>query len=383
MEDYYILVENGIIKDTGEKSAIPHDFKGPTYTFAKELVIVPGYIDIHIHGANNADTMDATKESIDTIAQVLAKEGTTSFLPTTITQSQEKIESALQNAGEYIQHDNIPGKAEVIGIHLEGPFINPIRKGAQPDKFIIESSIEKFDYYQSLAKGSIKLVTLAPEQKNGYNLVQHLRESGVIASIGHSDANFDEVKQAVDAGATHITHLFNGMKGIHHRDPGTAGGALLMNELYSEIIADGFHIHPNMIDLAIRLKGMDRTILVTDSMRAKWLSDGESELGGQKVYVKDGKATLESGNLAGSILKMSDAVKNIMKFTGINLPKAVKLATINPAKQLGIDNRKGSLEKGKDADIVILDEQYSPVLTICRGSMAYKGDVNYHKCYSG
>lgn len=374
VKDQFLLIENGTIVATGHKEQTPASFAGTTYSFPRSFTIIPGYIDMHIHGANNADTMDATVEALDMMARTLPREGTTAFLPTTMTQAPEKIAAALENAAAYIDHNNNHGQAEVIGIHLEGPFINPARKGAQPEEYVLQPDIALFDEWHHLARGQIRLVTVAPEQEKGFAFVRHLAENGVIVSIGHSDANFPEVKEAVAAGASHVTHLYNGMKGLHHREPGTAGGALLLDELYVEIIADGFHIHPEMIRLAIRAKGLDRVILVTDSMRAKWLPAGKSELGGQEVFVKDGKATLASGSLAGSILKMKDAVKNVMTFAGLSLPEAVQLATENPAKHLGIFDRKGSLEEGKDADIVILNEQYDPVMTFCRGTIAYKGE---------
>ncbi|WAA11961.1 N-acetylglucosamine-6-phosphate deacetylase [Fervidibacillus halotolerans] len=373
LENQSILVENGTITSIGDKSSIPAGFNGEVINIPSPYVIAPGFIDIHIHGAGGADTMDATDEALETMANTLVKEGTTSFLATTITQKKEAIEKALENVATYMKEKNSPGQAEILGVHLEGPFINSKRKGAQPEEYILEPSIEQFDRWQEIASGTIKIVTMAPEKENGLDFVKHLTNTGVISSIGHSDANYSDVEKAVQSGASHITHLFNGMKGLHHREPGTAGGALLLDDLTVEIIADGFHIRPEMIDLAVRLKGLDRVILITDAMRAKWLPDGESELGGQVVIVKDGKATLTSGSLAGSILKMNQAVKNIMDFAQLSLPEAVKLATVNPAKKIGVDHRKGSIEIGKDADFVIIDEQIQPIMTITKGTIAFKG----------
>jgi len=182
------------------------------------------------------------------------------------------------------------------------------------------------------------------------------------------------VKAAVEAGATHVTHLFNGMKGIHHREPGTAGAALLFDELTVELIADGIHVRPEMFRLILQAKGLDRVVLITDAMRAKCLKNGVYDLGGQDVHVRDGKALLSDGTLAGSILKMKDGIKNILAHTSLTLPEAVKLASENPARELGLFDRKGSLEAGKDADLVVLNEQYEPILTICRGAIAFKGE---------
>jgi N-acetylglucosamine-6-phosphate deacetylase len=374
-EDHYVLIEGEKIKEVGPVSNMPTSFSGEVLSYPKTMTIVPGFIDEHIHGAGGADAMDATPDALNKIAQHLVKEGTTAFLATTMTQSKQAIEAALKNAGEFIHStENRTGQAEIIGIHLEGPFIHPKRKGAQPEEFILLPSPSQFDEWQELSQNTIRIVTLAPDQENGIALVKHLAEHGVIASIGHSDANFQDVVAAVEAGASHVTHLFNGMRGLHHREPGTAGGALLLKELTVELIADGIHVHPKMIDLVFRLKDLDHAVLITDSMRAKWLPDGESELGGQKVFVSDGKATLEDGTLAGSILKLNQGVKHVMEFANLTLPEVVKLVTMNPAKELGLHHRKGSIEAGKDADLVVLNEKYDPILTICRGGIAFKGE---------
>lgn len=374
-EDHYVLIEDEKIKEVGPVSNMPTSFSGEVLSYPKTMTIVPGFIDVHIHGAGGADAMDATPDALNKIAQHLVKEGTTAFLATTMTQSKQAIEAALKNAGEFIHStENRTGQAEIVGIHLEGPFIHPKRKGAQPEEFILLPSPSQFDEWQELAQDTIRIVTLAPDQENGIALVKHLAEHGVIASIGHSDANFQDVVAAVEAGASHVTHLFNGMRGLHHREPGTAGGALLLKELTVELIADGIHVHPKMIDLVFRLKDLDHAVLITDSMRAKWLPDGESELGGQKVFVSDGKATLEDGTLAGSILKLNHGVKHVMEFANLTLPEVVKLVTMNPAKELGLHDRKGSIEVGKDADLVVLNEKCEPILTICRGEIAFKGE---------
>ena len=372
-KDQFIRIEDGKIKAVGNQADLPSEFQDEVIRTESSDVIVPGFIDVHIHGANGSDAMDATTDAIQNMASSLPKEGTTAFFPTTMTQRREAIERALENLNSYIKNDNGPGKAEVAGIHLEGPFVNPKRKGAQPGEYVIPPSVDVFDRWFELSGRTIKLVTLAPERDGGLELVRHLKELGVIPSIGHSDADYVEVKAAVEAGASHITHLYNGMKGLHHREPGTAGAALLLDELHVEIIADGFHIRPEMIDLAIRLKGLDKVVLITDAMRAKGLKDGKSELGGQTVYVSNGKATLEDGTLAGSILKLNHGVKNIMDFAGLSLPEAIKLATENPAREFGLYDRKGSIAPGKDADLVVLNAEYEPVLTLCRGETAFDG----------
>lgn len=366
----YLYIKDGEIADIGLVSSLP-EHHAVVVELPEDSTIVPGFIDVHIHGAGGADTMDATIDSLTTMASVLPEEGTTSFLATTITQEQSAIFKALKNAKDYMGRHNHPGKAEMLGIHLEGPFINEVRKGAQPEEYIHKPDIELFKNMQQASGNNIRLVTLAPEKENGNELINHLAKNGVIASVGHSDASYAQMSEAVKSGASHVTHLFNGMRGIHHRDPGVAGAALLLDELKIELIADGIHVVPEMLDLAIRTKGKDGVILITDSMRAKCLKNGIYDLGGQAVSVADGKALLEDGTLAGSILKMKDSLKNMMEFTGISLEDAVKLSSENPARQLKVFDRKGSIAAGKDADLVVLDSSYDVAMTICRGITSY------------
>ncbi|MFS0783627.1 N-acetylglucosamine-6-phosphate deacetylase [Bacillus sp. 1P06AnD] len=372
----YVLVADGKIVETGSLEQLDESKLSNVQIIELEAgtKVVPGFIDVHIHGAGGADTMDGTPEALQTMAHYLPQEGTTSFLATTMTQEKGNIVNALRNAASYQQHQqtNERAEAEVVGVHLEGPFINPSKKGAQPEEHILEPSIEVFKEWQKEAGNSIKLVTVAPEMPHGMEFVKYLAEHEVTASIGHTSANYEEVKEAVEAGATQVTHLYNGMQGMHHREPGTAGAALLFDELKVELISDGIHIRPEMIDLAIRLKGTDGALLITDAMRAKCLKNGNYELGGQPVIVEDGRATLHDGTLAGSILKMIDSVKNMLKFTSLDLQDVIKLAAVNPAKQIRMFDRKGSIAAGKDADLVVLNKENDIDLTICRGQIAYK-----------
>jgi N-acetylglucosamine-6-phosphate deacetylase len=275
IEQAFLFINNGKIESFGKMSELP-TFHSPLQVLelSQEHTIVPGFIDVHIHGAGGADTMDSTPDALTTMASVLPSEGTTAFLATTITQEKQKINQALQNVALYREQHNTPGKAEVIGVHLEGPFINEKRAGAQPPSDIIHPDVLLFQEWQLISGGAIKLVTLAPEKEKGLELVKYLSETGVIASIGHSDATYYEVEEAVQAGASQVTHLFNGMRGLHHREPGVAGAALLLDELKVEMIADGIHVRPEMIKLALQAKGMDGMLLITDSMRAKCLKNG-------------------------------------------------------------------------------------------------------------
>ncbi|MCQ2009066.1 MAG: N-acetylglucosamine-6-phosphate deacetylase [Sporolactobacillus sp.] len=342
-----------------------------TLQFPSTYKCLPGMIDMHIHGANGADTMDATPEALSTIATALAKEGTTSFLATTITQSVPLIEKALVNAGELIGHQK-RGEAEIIGIHLEGPFINKEKTGAQPEEYILEPDCDLFDHWQQLCGDRIKEVTMAPEVKGGLDFIRHLKKQKVVASIGHTNGIDEDVIRAIDAGATQVTHLYNGMRGMHHREPGILGGALLHHDLYTELICDGHHVCQGMVNLAYKLKGSDRMILITDSMRAKCLNKGVYDLGGQDVFVDNGLALLKDGTIAGSVLKMKDSLRNILAFTDATLSDVVQMGAINPALQCGVFDHKGSIENGKDADLIVLNEQNELVLTICRGTIAYQ-----------
>jgi N-acetylglucosamine-6-phosphate deacetylase len=343
----------------------------PTYFKA-----VPGFIDMHIHGVNGADTMDATKEALEIMVTALPKEGTTSFLATTMTQEGKLIEEALINAGKYIGEQSNHGKAEILGLHLEGPFVNAKKAGAQPLQHIINPNLALFKEWEKLSNNMIKLVTLAPEQPGGLEMIRYLKENGIIASIGHTDATFEQVNEAIKAGLNHVTHLFNQMRGLHHREPGVVGAAFLRKELIAEIIVDGVHVHPEMVNLAYKNKQSEGLILITDSMRAKCLKNGIYDLGGQEVIVQDGKAVLADGTLAGSILKLGHAVKNILTFTGCSLTEAIEMASVNPAKQLNVFDRKGSIGIGKDADIVILDDNMDVFMTFCRGTLAYQKEEN-------
>jgi N-acetylglucosamine-6-phosphate deacetylase len=372
-ESIYIIIKDGKIHTFGPLESIPSHLKSiNTIELQPDQILVPGFIDVHIHGAAGADTMDATIEALATMAKALPVEGTTSFLATTITQKHENIESALENAADYQSHSNGPGKAEVLGVHLEGPFINGKRAGAQPKEYIIEPDMNLFKEWQTKANGTIKLVTVAPEMENGTAFIRYLHDTGVIASIGHSDAIYEEMDQAVQAGAKQVTHLFNGMRGLHHREPGVAGSALLFKELMVELIADNIHVRPEVMKLVIQAKGTEGMILITDAMRAKCLKNGIYDLGGQDVSVADGKALLADGTLAGSILKMNDSIKNIIEAADVTLQDAIQMSCVNPAKQLNVFDRKGSITQGKDADLTVLSNDYQVNLTLCRGEIAFK-----------
>lgn len=336
----------------------------------EDYVIVPGFIDEHVHGAAGSDAMDGTKEDLTRIASALASEGTTAFLATTMTQSPENITKALTAIKDYIDDKPVTG-AEILGVHLEGPFISKDFIGAQPLEYVAIPSVETFKKYQSASGNNIRIVTLAPEVEGSSELIQYLKENNIVASIGHTNAKYDDVAKAVKNGATNATHTYNAMKPIHHREIGTVGSAFLFDELTCECICDGIHVSAPAIRLLHKNKPQDKMVLVTDAMRAKHMPDGVSELGGQIVIVKNGEARLENGTLAGSVLKMNNAVKNVVQFLHLPLEEVVKMASINVAKNIGVDKWLGSIAIGKRADFVILDKDLNVVKTIRNGEVIY------------
>lgn len=330
--------------------------------------IVPGFIDAHIHGAMGADVMDADPDGLARIAAYLPQEGTTGFLATTMTASTAALDAAMTTLADF---NPGPGAADMLGVHLEGPFVNPDKAGAQPAEHIADPDIAAFDRWQSACGGRIKVVTLAPECLGGDTLITHLTRQDVRASIGHSSCSAAQAEAAIAAGAARGTHLFNAMNGLHHREPGAACALLTNRKARSEIIPDGLHVTPAMVNLAYRSAGHGRLMAITDAMRAKGLGDGDYELGGQPVVVRNGQARLANGTLAGSVLTFDAGFRNILDFTGCDIADAVAMTSSNAAKDLGGADHKGRLTEGFDADLVVLDADFNVQLTICRGRVAY------------
>ena len=354
-----------IIRKIGKKS------KAEEILLPANAIVLPGFIDQHIHGAGGSDGMDGTVEDISNIAQTVAKEGTTSFLVTTMTQSKENILKAMSAVKTYRENAPKTG-ARVAGIHLEGPFIAAAHKGAQPLEFVKEPDIATFDEYNTASGNAIKVVSLAPEVDGADEFIRHLASQNIVASIGHSGAKNADVKKAVAAGACNVTHTYNAQTGLHHREIGVVGSAMLIDELNCELIADTIHVSVPAMQLLIKNKPDDKLTHITDAMRAKGLPDGESELGGQKVIVKNGEARLVDGTLAGSVLRMNKAIENIVEKVGVPFEKAVVFATLNPAKNLGIDKEVGSIKVGKKADFTVLNDKYEVLLTVRDGNIIYK-----------
>ena len=332
---------------------------------AKGMYIAPGLIDVHVHGSCGADTMDQTKEAIEVISTGISKNGVTSFLPTTMTMSQEDIYGAL-DVIRLCMNQPLKG-AKVLGAHMEGPFINAIYKGAQSDKYIMKPNYQFIENYTDV----IKLISYAPEMDDNYSFTKEVKEkTDITLSIGHTNATYNQAKEAFNCGCSHVTHLFNAMTPLNHREPGVVGAALT-SDVFTELIADTIHVNQQLFQFVLNNKGKHKMVLITDSMRAGCMKDGVYDLGGQAVFVKDGAARLESGNLAGSVLTLNKAVYNFFKNTDITIDEAIHMASLNPATSIGIVNFKGSLEIGKDADISIFDEEMNCYLTIVEGREVY------------
>ena len=336
-----------------------------------DAIVLPGFVDEHIHGAGGSDGMDGTVEDIAVIAKTIAAEGTTSFLVTTMTQSPENITKAMEAVKAYREADLGEG-ARVVGVHLEGPFIAAAHKGAQPLEYVKAPDIEVFDGYNEASGNAIRIVTLAPEVDGAEAFIRHLTEKGIVSSIGHTGAKYPDIEKAVANGASNVTHTYNAQSALHHREIGTVGSAMLLDELNCELIADTIHVSVPAMRLLVKNKPLDKLTLITDAMRAKGVPDGVSELGGQVVYVKNGEARLEDGTLAGSVLRMNRAVQNMVEKVGVPFTQAVDYATINPAKTLKIDHEAGSIEVGKRADFTVLNASYDVVMTVRGGKVVYK-----------
>lgn len=372
------VLNNARVKITDGK--IQEIYRGPATNSSTEKLLdfpesyhlIPGLIDLHVHGANGKDVMDGELDALTTMSSALAMEGVTGFLATTMTTSVEKIERALCVVRDFIHRQDQNVGAAIFGVHLEGPFISPEKIGAQNRENILPCKTDYIERWQKLSGHAIKIVTLAPELSGSAEFIRYLQQQKIIASLGHTNATFAESCEAIAAGCSHVTHLFNAMRGIHQREPGVVTAALLADEVTVEMIVDGIHVHPALVQLVLRMKGKDKLVMVTDAMRAKCMHDGMYELGGQSVEVKDAVARLADGTLAGSTLKMPVALQNIMKFTQCSLQDAVNMAAENPAKILGVFDKKGSIAIGKDADLVVLDENLQVVMTVIGGKMIFK-----------
>lgn len=360
-----VAVRSGKIYKIADKIEGDDDF----LTLDEGKILVPGFIDKHMHGANNSDGMYPTLEDQKNIAATVAKDGVTAYLITTMTETIPNIMKALQACASYIDNFNYEG-ARPLGIHLEGPFISKKYKGAQAETNIKKCSLPLFKEFLEAANNHIMQVTLACEE-NGSELIPFLKENKIVASIGHSNATYDECMQAIKEGVSSFTHTYNAMRPIHHREVGVVGSAMLAEGTYCEMICDLIHLSAPAIRLLYKTKGKDYLIVVTDGIEARHLPNGKYRLGGQDVYVENGVARLIDGTLAGSTLLMNVALRNVKKVLHLSLPDTIDLATINPAKNLGLKS-KGMIKVGMDADFTVIDEDFNVYLTVLEGRIIYQ-----------
>lgn len=336
---------------------------------AQGLLVAPGLIDLHIHGALGCDVMDAAPASLTTVARHLARHGVTSWLPTTMSASREAIAAAIANVAACPQPDD---GARHLGVHVEGPYLCRRYRGAQASEALRPPDPDEYDAW--LRSGVVRLITLAPELPGAAELIDAGRRRGIAFAIGHSGADYDMVLNAADRGLRQATHTFNGMAGLHHREPGTLGAVLDDGRIFAQLIGDGLHVHPAVVRLLLRAKGRDRVLLISDAMRAAGLGDGDFELGGQAVTVRDGEARTSNGALAGSTVTLDEILRRVMRFAGLGLEAALPMATSAPAAALGLTGRKGTLQPGADADVVLLDDAAQVQLTMVAGRVVYAAE---------
>ncbi len=334
---------------------------------AQGMWVTPGLIDVHVHGSVGYDTMDATAEALHTMARFFARHGVTGYLPTTGAAPAADTWAAIENVMQCPQPQD---GAHHLGIHLEGPYLSAEHKGAQPVEQLRDADAAEYSAW--FTSGVVRLMTIAPERRGALTCIEQGVAQGIEFAIGHSGATYEQVLEAVERGLRQSTHTFNGMLGLHHREPGTVGAVLTDDRIYAQVIADGVHLHPAVVKLLVRAKGVGRTILITDAIRATGLPDGEYNLLGFKVTVRNGIPRNEAGSLAGSTLTMDVGVRNLMAFAGLSLNEALATATSTPAEALGWAGRKGVLAIGADADVILLDADLNVRLTMVAGRVVYQ-----------
>lgn len=365
----YLLIDGSTIALMGPGEA--PDFPAGTVDRmidAQGWTLLPGFIDLHVHGGIGKEVMDGTVEAVRDLARFYAQHGVTSFLPTTWTASQADIQKALNAVGEAM--GPVEGGATVLGAHLEGPFLNATRTGAQDPNLIRRATPDEALPY--LDTGLARLITIAPEFPENLWLADECKRRGIAVSAGHTTATFAQMETAIAHGVHHVTHCFNAMTGLGHREPGTVGAALYFPSIHAELIADNIHVHPAVQKMMMDLKTPKGLILVTDAIRGAGLPDGDYQLDDRMVSIRGGAVRLADGTLAGSTLTMERALKNVLASSGRPLMEIWPVSSLNAAREIGVSNRKGSLEVGKDADLVLLDEEFCVRATIAEGRIVYQ-----------
>ncbi|UCC96791.1 MAG: N-acetylglucosamine-6-phosphate deacetylase [Phycisphaerales bacterium] len=359
-----LLVENGVISQIGRFETAPGRVLD-----AQGKIVAPGFIDVHIQGAGGADVLDGTAEALQAISQTCARFGTTSFLATTVFKPGQGNQH-LALAAEYVGR-NLSG-ANLLGIHLEGPFISLERKGMILPECICLPSGQVLDEIQRITDGHLSMMTIAPELPQSLGIIRSLVDSNIIASFGHSNATYEQTLDGFDAGISHVTHLFNAIPSIHHRSPGPLVAIFQAGHITAQLITDGVHIHPAVLRLAFGALGAQRSIVITDGMQAIGLGDGRFIYNGVEYESKNGTARYKDGTLIGTALGLSQMLRKFMAFTGCPLAAAIKTVTENPARLLGLEHKKGTIAPGKDADLVLLEEDLSVSTTIAAGKIVFE-----------
>lgn len=339
---------------------------------ATGCTVLPGFIDLHVHGGAGHDTMDATPAALAAMATFFAQHGVTAFLPTTMTATHAEIQRAVANVAVITDP---PTGARILGLHVEGPYISPRYPGAQPASLIRSPNVDEFA--ELCAAGPVRMITFAPEEEDADALLAAARQHNIIAVLGHTNATYNQCVAAAAAGVTQATHTYNAMRGLHHREPGALGATLTIDSIYAQLIADNIHVHPAAMQVLARCKGIERTILITDAMRAAGLPDGEYDLGGQTVTVAEGACRLADGTLAGSILTMDHALVNFMAATGLPLHEAWPVSSRTAAHSLGLAQQMGSIAVGYAGDLVLLDENNRVVATVIGGYVSQHFSASY------
>ena len=333
-------------------------------------IVAPGLVDTHIHGYKSHDVMDNDFEGIKVISEGLLSCGVTSWLPTTLTSSAELLNDVCETIGNHYQE--VIG-AKIRGIFLEGPFFTEKYKGAQNPKYMSDPSVEKLAKWHELSQGLVNKIAIAPERKGVKEFIEFAKSKGVYTALAHSDATYEEAAAAVDAGANIFVHIYNGMSGLHHRNPGMVGAALSLDKVFAEMICDGHHVHPAAARVVTRARGPKETVLITDCMRAGGMGEGQSRLGEFEVVVKDGTARLkDTGNLAGSILELKQGVKNVVDWGLVSPAEALRMASLTPAQSVGIDSVCGRIAPGYEADFIVVSDQLELEATYLDGELRYQ-----------